>query len=347
MWKALELRNSTTAELREAENNFGVSVSQLDEWVSEEKKHFPVERETDEPFTKEERYVILLQSMERVTESLSECDDDDAARSAFQQQLTRLGKDAEKLQRDIGANRQWCTTDRCFKRAKSSVDKKRKERILKRLHKQAMDYMFIKDLRAKYSDGQAIGNRLTKNQIRAGNGMKRSVNEYNNSGFSNQSGNLPDQISWNDICNPLGEIYNRVDCIDQSRTSDDQLPRSERARLINVRNLNQRAQEEIGMTRTEMGYVLEATSEEHKAVVRAITNNNENKALQVVLREKAEKVRRRYHRCRSVFSKHTQVPDIPEQLCNPLDSKINLTERELKEEVTAIDLEDTDEELEE
>ena len=102
------------------------------------------------------------------------------------------------------------------------------------------------------------------------------------------------------------------------------------------------------MTRMDMVSVLESTSEEYKAVVRAITDNNENIALQVVLREKAEKVRSRYHRCRSVFSKHIrQVPDIPEQLCIPLDSIINIEESELKEEVNAIDMEDTDEELEE
>ena len=70
-----------------------------------------------------------------------------------------------------------------------------------------------------FSEGQNIAKRLTKNLQRTSKCIKKSINEYNKNGFTNRAGNLPDELSWNDVCDPLAKIYQDVQCNSQATVS--------------------------------------------------------------------------------------------------------------------------------
>ncbi|XP_072022354.1 uncharacterized protein [Amphiura filiformis] len=339
--KARSISESTKVDLEAAQRILHVTVSDIDEWITAEKEHFHVTNEADEPMTKEEKYVLLLQSIDSITQSLCECEDADA-RNGFSQQLNRLKAEAKRHERDIGINRRWQKMDQIFKVHQMSLERKKKEKILMQLHKQAMDYRFIQNLQKKYSDGQAIANRLVKNLLRASKNMKRSISDFNKSNFTNRSGNLPDQLSWSDICDPMAELFKKVGCGSQV-TMNDHIPTTERQHLMDARNRMLRAEEELQITECEMLSVLNALSEEYDLLVAATGSNPVmQKGLLLALKKKACNTRIQFSEAHNLFSKYISTSAVPHHL------KHHMPIREVTEqEMDVVELDDPDEDSDE
>ncbi|XP_072030630.1 uncharacterized protein [Amphiura filiformis] len=342
MEKANFVLGSTQSDLQEACKQLGVSIGDIDKWVQEEKEKFTATSD-DNTITEEEKYVQVLLALDNVIDTFSMCDDLEA-QAKLRIQHSRLEKEAKDIQGTQKIKKRWRKTDAKFKRCKASIERKKKTFLIGRLHKQAMEYKFIQNLQKKYSDGQSVAARLSKSLQRVTKGMKTTLGQYNNAGFENNSGGLPNVLTWTEVADPSCGIFKNIDAPAENSDIGEQVPHTEKQRLVNVRNMNNRAQEEKDLVAVEMQSALQFLAWQHNKLAEEALNKQHSEGVLIALREKTEAAREVYVQAHKIFTKYIQSPPVP-QVIRTGDLQTAIDETSIVNEYVIMDMDADNDEI--
>nr|XP_054764646.1 uncharacterized protein LOC129271292 [Lytechinus pictus] len=102
----------------------------------------------------------------------------------------------------------WKVDDAKFITSNKSRQNKEKQEMLSNLHRKACDHSYAVACSKRYSAGQTLAARLTRQMKATSSSIHKAVKAYNESNFT--SGELPDFITYKDVIDPEGQIYDTI-----------------------------------------------------------------------------------------------------------------------------------------
>ncbi|XP_028411851.1 uncharacterized protein LOC114534588 [Dendronephthya gigantea] len=146
--------------------------------------------------------------------------------------------------------KRWKPGEAHFNAAALGLENQRRDTIVEQTYNMAVERMFLISLKRKYSDGQAIATKLSKQINRKTNAIKSTVTKYNASLAALQElvDGLPKELNFDEAKDPESSLY-RTYC-DESTV--ESVPFSVKRSAIDLQNFLDRCKEEQQLLLKEM-----------------------------------------------------------------------------------------------
>ncbi|XP_038050149.1 uncharacterized protein LOC119723516 [Patiria miniata] len=201
-----------------------------------------------------EEYVHLLMNYDQHLDQVQLCSDPKRTRVLITQS-EQLSAKLLSTEAKYHIPNRWTSDSKDYRVARTSLERRKQQDLLQRLWRESVEYRFCLNTKNKYSEGQAIAQRISKQISRASKAIKRTVTVYNNEKFTLVG---PRSIILKDAFDPSGHLYAEMDMVSK-HTDQTRLPDAIRRKAVDLQNLLDRASEEKSILTQEMKNVLEFT----------------------------------------------------------------------------------------
>ena len=125
---------------------------------------------------------------------------------------------------------------------------------------------------------------------------------------------------------------------------DEEIPFSERQRLVDLRNRQNRAHEELQLTEEAMLSTLAYLEEKYQSLLQTIQNNvNQCMGIMVALQENASNMRKSYIRADGIFSRYITTPPLPDNITYPTELEV-ISDAVFADELSITEIEEIEDE---
>ncbi|XP_038047897.1 uncharacterized protein LOC119721992 [Patiria miniata] len=174
-------------------------------------------------------------------------------------QCQELDQDLKTLEQRHGIQR-WCNDNPAFITHLAVMKGKQQVALIQKLWSHAVEYTFFLDMSKKYSEGQSVATRLSKQIRKSSKALRKLVSAYNSCDFTTP----PSSTSHKDVIDLTSQLYTNLTVTKQGSTP---IPSSTRRRAVDLINLSDRAKEETALVEKEMARVLQSVSDRHNQLV--------------------------------------------------------------------------------
>ncbi|XP_038047894.1 uncharacterized protein LOC119738130 [Patiria miniata] len=259
MDRAVRVKEDSSKALEEICSDCAVSLKDIKDWREAEKCQVDVSKSsTKGQVPWEEKYVQKLLHYEQRKEQLALCDDDTRA-GMLAGQCQELDQDLKTLEQRHGIQR-WCNDNPAFITHLAVMKGKQQVALIQKLWSHAVEYTFFLDMSKKYSEGQSVATRLSKQIRKSSKALRKLVSAYNSCDFTTP----PSSTSHKDVIDLTSQLYTNLTVTKQGSTP---IPSSTRRRAVDLINLSDRAKEETALVEKEMARVLQSVSDRHNQLV--------------------------------------------------------------------------------
>eukprot|EP00112_Aurelia_sp_Birch-Aquarium-sp1_P004496 Seg151.1 transcript_id=Seg151.1/GoldUCD/mRNA.D3Y31 product="hypothetical protein" protein_id=Seg151.1/GoldUCD/D3Y31 len=224
-----------------------------------------------------ECYIEKLLDLSAATNQLQSCTTIDQIKQV-RQHMKEIEKELKKIERDNRIPRRWLPEAREYQHALSIFEDQKKTNLLVSARSQATERIFHLNLKKKYSAGQDIPKRIETMIKKASKKLNETVEKYNSNMFSTTS-NIPNTVTFQDLKDPEGFIYESVNIDFQLACS---LPPSIRRKATALYFLKQRAHQEKRILSEEAKRLLGYWKTELEELSKGSTNCQQGSSLLIL-----------------------------------------------------------------
>ncbi|XP_071846686.1 uncharacterized protein [Apostichopus japonicus] len=243
--KAKDITKQSESELSRICQEFSVTMNTINSWREEAKTILAKKQKTSKNINLswKESYVKNLDLYHALCLDLALCEDQDQimlTNSHIRQVHEALAKTEERN----GISVRWSQESPEYFDVSGDMQNRSMKAMQEQMRSQAVEYCYLKEISRKYSDGQAIAQRVAKQLKRSAGSLKSSIRGFNNKFASQQS------VTFAQVADPSSDFYHLISS--DVLSYNQEIPLVVRRKAIDALNLCDRGHEEEEIVRTEM-----------------------------------------------------------------------------------------------
>ncbi|XP_028416359.1 uncharacterized protein LOC114540363 [Dendronephthya gigantea] len=239
------LIENTVLQLTEIFSGLSVPYDEVvvSSWMRDEENLILARDKKTVVLTWEQKYVQNLIHLHQLRLNVASIEEGDHNQLV---EVVKKTKDVTKIVRNIEksnkVSKRWKPGEKHFNASALCLEEQRRSTVVDQTYNLAVERLFLISLKRKYSDGQAIASKLSKQITRKTNAIKSVITKYNASLTALQDcvDGLPDELKFDIAKDPESSLYSNF----STQRPVETVPFSVKRSAIDLQNFLERCKEE-------------------------------------------------------------------------------------------------------